>query len=58
MDLQIIASSFSDTTFKVKPVSKAGQKFLGFATEFVVVCKSDLPLATRAAAAHGLQMSR
>jgi len=58
MDLRIVASSFSDTTYKVEPVTDAGQKFLGFGTEFVVVRKSDLPLATRAAAAHGLQMGR
>ena len=58
MDLRIVASSFSDTTYRVYPVTNAGQNFLGFGTEFVVVRKSDLPLATGAAAARGLKMGR
>ena len=58
MDLRIVAGSFSDTTYRVEPVTKAGQNFLGFGTEYVVIRKSELPLATRAAAAHGLQISR
>jgi len=57
MDLQILPSLFADTTLRVAPVTEAGQKFLGFGTEFVVVRKSNLSLAIRAAKAHGLTMA-
>ena len=56
MDLMILPASFNDTTYKVEPVSPAGQNFLGFATKQVIVRKSDLPLAIRAAEAKGLKM--
>jgi hypothetical protein len=58
MDLVLIAGSFASTTFTIKPVSEAGQNFLGFATESVVIRKSDLPCAERAVAAKGLKMGR
>ena len=58
MDLQIVAGSFSDTTVKVVPASDAGQKFLGFATEQVIIRKSNLATAIRAAEAQGLVISR
>jgi hypothetical protein len=58
MDLVLIAGSFASTTFTIKPVSEAGQNFLGFATESVTIGKSDLSRAERAVAAKGLKMGR
>jgi hypothetical protein len=58
MDLVLIAGSFASTTFTIKPVSEAGQNFLGFATESVTISKSDLSRAERAVAAKGLKMGR
>lgn len=58
MDLILVSGSFASTTFKIKAASKAGQNFLGFGTEAVIIRKSDLPTAERAVAAKGLKMVR
>lgn len=56
MDLEILSGSFADTTVTVVPVSKAGQKFLGFGVVSVEIPKSQLQKACEFAADHGLKM--
>jgi len=58
MDLKLAASTFCDTVYRMYPVTEAGQNFLGFSTEYVIVRKSDLGIAMGAAKAKGLTIGR